>query len=135
MNIADEVIDNDFDTDGDNIENSNDNLDDEDYGSYFADLYTEVNCNQEDFSQNDKENLTMKAMLNEIMYLQEELTKLKEIKPVWEKRKEQNEITDDMADFRIMKNGVSINASIVDEETFVAGDTLYKWGEMLYLEE
>ena len=46
-----------------------------------------------------------------------------------------NNIEDEDADFRIMGSEERINASILDEELFVAGDKLYKWGDTLYLDE
>lgn len=115
--------------------NETDDIENEIYDSFFADLYNQPICKPETLSQEKKENIAMNAMLNEVVSLREELTRLKEIKPIWEKDNTVNEISDEMADFRIMKNGVAINASIVDEETFVAGNTMYKWGDMLYLEE
>ena len=86
------------------------------------------------------DNLAMQAMLNEMFVLREELNKLKNEKVTYEdifgkKEKMKNNIEDDDADFRIMGSEKRINASILDEELFVAGDKLYKWGDTLYLDE
>ena len=86
------------------------------------------------------DNLAMQAMLNEIFILRDELNKLKNEKVTYEdifgkKEKMKNNIEDEDADFRIMGSEERINASILDEELFVAGDKLYKWGDTLYLDE
>lgn len=86
------------------------------------------------------DNLAMQAMLNEMFILRDELNKLKNEKVTYEdifgkKEKMKNNIEDEDADFRIMGSEERINASILDEELFVAGDKLYKWGDTLYLDE
>lgn len=86
------------------------------------------------------DNLTMQAMLNEMFVLRDELNKLKNEKVTYEdifgkKEKMKNNIEDEDADFRIMGSEERINASILDEELFIAGDKLYKWGDTLYLDE
>ena len=86
------------------------------------------------------DNLAMQAMLNEMFVLRDELNKLKNEKVTYEdifgkKEKMKNNIEDEDADFRIMGSEERINASILDEELFVAGDKLYKWGDTLYLDE
>lgn len=43
-------------------------------------------------------------------------------------------ISDEDADFRILGAGARINAAILDEESFFAGEKVYKWGDTLYLE-
>ncbi len=88
----------------------------------------------------DADNLAMQAMLNEMFVLREELNKLKNEKVTYEdifgkKEKMKNNVEDDDADFRIMGSQERINASILDEELFIAGDKLYKWGDTLYLDE
>ena len=88
----------------------------------------------------DADNLAMQAMLNEMFVLRDELNKLKNEKVTYEdifgkKEKMKNNIEDEDADFRIMGSEERINASILDEELFVAGDKLYKWGDTLYLDE
>ena len=88
----------------------------------------------------DADNLAMQAMLNEMFVLRDELNKLKNEKVTYEdifgkKEKMKNNIEDEDADFRIMSSEERINASILDEELFVAGDKLYKWGDTLYLDE
>lgn len=86
------------------------------------------------------DNLAMQAMLNEMFVLRDELNKLKNEKVTYEdifgkKEKIKNNIEDEDADFRIMGSEERVNASILDEELFVAGDKLYKWGDTLYLDE
>lgn len=86
------------------------------------------------------DNLAMQAMLNEMFVLRDELNKLKNEKVTYEdifgkKEKMKNNIEDEDADFRIMGSEERVNASILDEELFVAGDKLYKWGDTLYLDE
>ena len=86
------------------------------------------------------DNLAMQAMLNEMFILRDELNKLKNEKVTYEdifgkKEKMKNNIEDEDADFRIMGSEERVNASILDEELFVAGDKLYKWGDTLYLDE
>lgn len=86
------------------------------------------------------DNLAMQAMLNEIFILRDELNKLKNEKVTYEdifgkKEKMKNNIEDEDADFRIMGSEERIYASILDEELFVAGDKLYKWGDTLYLDK
>ena len=94
----------------------------------------------EQIELNGADNLAMQAMLNEMFILRDELNKLKNEKVTYEdifgkKEKMKNNIEDEDADFRIMGSEERINASILDEELFVAGDKLYKWGDTLYLDE
>ena len=86
--------------------------------------------------------ITIQAMLNEVNMLKEELNKLKSEQPkfnpskFWsDDDKQHTYIEDEDADFRIMANGARLNASILDEDLFIAGDKLYRWGETLYLDE
>ena len=96
----------------------------------------------EEICAQNPDNIVMQAMLNEMLVLKEELNKLKEepqkpdVASFWgDNEKKSNYIDDSEADFRIMGSEKRVNASILDEEMFVAGDKLYKWGDMLYLEE
>ena len=96
----------------------------------------------EEICAQNSDNIVMQAMLNEMLVLKEELNKLKEepqkpdVASFWgDNEKKSNYIDDSEADFRIMGSEKRVNASILDEEMFVAGDKLYKWGDMLYLEE
>lgn len=86
------------------------------------------------------DNIAMQAMLNEMSVLREELNRLKNEKVTYEdlfgqKEKMKNNIDDEDADFKIMGSEERVNASILDEELFVAGNRLYKWGDTLYLNE
>lgn len=96
----------------------------------------------EEICAQNSDNIVMQAMLNEMIVLKEELNRLKEepqkpdVASFWgDNEKKGNYIDDSEADFRIMGSEKRINASILDEEMFVAGNKLYKWGDMLYLEE
>lgn len=96
----------------------------------------------EEICAQNSDNIVMQAMLNEMIVLKEELNRLKEepqkpdVASFWgDNEKKSNYIDDSEADFRIMGSEKRVNASILDEEMFVAGDKLYKWGDMLYLEE
>lgn len=96
----------------------------------------------EEICAQNPDNIVMQAMLSEMLVLKEELNKLKEepqkpdVASFWgDNEKKSNYIDDSEADFRIMGSEKRVNASILDEEMFVAGDKLYKWGDMLYLEE
>lgn len=83
------------------------------------------------------DNVAMQAVLNEMLYLREELNKMKEESQKYSfapQPNNKNNIEDEDADFRIMGDGERINASIVDEDLFIAGDKLYRWGDTLYLE-
>ena len=93
----------------------------------------------------------MQAMLTEMMMLKEELNKLKSEAEETAENKESvkptlseffgdneplyNDIEDEDADFKIMADGTRINASILDEDMFIAGNKLYRWGDTLYLDE
>ncbi len=89
-----------------------------------------------------KNNIAMHAMLSEMVILKDELKKLKseQPKPTVSEFFGDNEIQDyniedEDADFKIMANGARINASILDEDLFIAGNRLYRWGDTLYLDE
>ena len=119
----------------------------------LADFYT-TEAEDKPLEVEVKDSIAMQAMLNEVMVLREELSKLKQKEQEEAIAEEQAaavpkptveeffgdyrvpyEINDDEADFKIMGNGARINASILDEDMFIAGDKLYRWGETLYLEE
>lgn len=85
-------------------------------------------------------NSTILAMLDEILVLREELNKLKSEKITSydisdNKDKINNIIEDENADFRIMGSQKRLNANILDEDLFIAGNRLYRWGDTLYLDE
>ena len=44
-------------------------------------------------------------------------------------------IKDEDADFKIMRDGERINASILGDDCFVAGEKLYRWGDPYYLKD
>ena len=84
----------------------------------------------------------MQAMLSEVVMLKQELNRLKTDQPkptlsefFGDNEQEYDEIEDEDADFKIMADGTRINASILDEDLFIAGKKLYRWGDTLYLEE
>ena len=49
------------------------------------------------------------------------------------KEKMKNNIED--TNFRILGSEEHVVANILDEDLFVAGDKLYRWGDTLYLDE
>lgn len=124
-------------------EELNSNTNEEEIQECLAGFYEKSKSNEiEEICAQNPDSIVMQAMLNEMLVLKEELNKLKEepqktdVTSFWsDNDKKGNYIDDDDADFRIMGSEKRINASILDEDMFVAGNKLYKWGDMLYLEE
>lgn len=124
-------------------EELNSNTNEEEIQECLAGFYEKSKSNEiEEICAQNSDSIVMQAMLNEMLVLKEELNKLKEepqktdITSFWsDNDKKGNYIDDDDADFRIMGSEKRINASILDEDMFIAGNKLYKWGDMLYLEE
>ena len=124
-------------------EELNSNTNEEEIQECLAGFYEKSKSNEiEEICAQNSDSIVMQAMLNEMLVLKEELNKLKEepqkpdVTSFWsDNDKKGNYIDDDDADFRIMGSEKRINASILDEDMFVAGNKLYKWGDMLYLEE
>ena len=124
-------------------EELNSNTNEEEIQECLAGFYEKSKSNEiEEICAQNPDSIVMQAMLNEMLVLKEELNKLKEepqktdITSFWsDNDKKGNYIDDDDADFRIMGSEKRINASILDEDMFIAGNKLYKWGDMLYLEE
>ena len=53
-----------------------------------------------------------------------------------ERRNNKNQvISDEEADFKILSTNEKINAAILDNDSFFAGEKIYKWGDTLYLNE
>ena len=117
----------------------------------ISDCLSDFYSTEEDtpiINEETKNNLAMNAMLSEILALREELQNLKDEAEEVEKTEkviqtpkdfwntnQKYVIEDEDADFKIMGDGSRINASILDDDLFIAGDKLYRWGETLYLEE
>ena len=124
-------------------EELNSNTNEEEIQEGLAGFYEKSKSNEiEEICAQNPDSIVMQAMLNEMLVLKEELNKLKEepqktdVTSFWsDNDKKGNYIDDDDADFRFMGSEKRINASILDEDMFVAGNKLYKWGDMLYLEE
>ena len=124
-------------------EELNSNTNEEEIQECLAGFYEKSKTNEiEEICAQNPDSIVMQAMLNEMLVLKEELNKLKEepqktdVTSFWsDNDKKGNYIDDDDADFRIMGSEKRINASILDEDMFIAGNKLYKWGDMLYLEE
>lgn len=124
-------------------EELNSNTNEEEIQECLAGFYEKSKSNEiEEICAQNSDSIVMQAMLNEMLVLKEELNKLKEepqktdVTSFWsDNDKKGNYIDDDDADFRIMGSEKRINASILDEDMFIAGNKLYKWGDMLYLEE
>ena len=120
----------------------------EDIEECLSEFYnTEKDVEESVINEQTKDNIAMQAMLAEMMLLRDELNKLKAepsesaetTKPTVNEFFGNNEefynIEDEDADFKIMANGTRINASILDEDLFIAGNKLYRWGDTLYLDE
>ena len=112
-------------------------------GECLADFYN-IDKPSEEVMLDDKtrSNIAMQAMLSEVVLLKDELNKLKAEQPkptlnefFGDSEPEYAEIEDDEADFKILGDGARINASILDEDLFIAGRKLYRWGDTLYLDE
>ncbi len=124
-------------------EELNSDTNEEEIQECLAGFYEVSKSNEiEEICAQNPDSIVMQAMLSEMLVLKEELNKLKEepqkpdVTSFWsDNDKKGNYIDDDDADFRIMGSEKRINASILDEDMFVAGNKLYKWGDMLYLEE
>ena len=124
-------------------EELNSNTNEEEIQECLAGFYEKSKSNEiEEICAQNSDSIVMQAMLNEMLVLKEELNKLTEepqktdVTSFWsDNDKKGNYIDDDDADFRIMGSEKRINASILDEDMFIAGNKLYKWGDMLYLEE
>ena len=145
-----ENIENDFEEDDEILDSANE----EEIGECLADFYKSEDDSEQENSILDekaKDNIAMQAMLTEMMMLKEELNKLKSEADEPAENKESvkptlseffgdneplyNDIEDEDADFKIMADGTRINASILDEDMFIAGNKLYRWGDTLYLDE
>lgn len=95
----------------------------------------------EDFMTNYYEkyyNKSMQSMFNDMLQMREELNMLRKEKLTYEdifgkKEKMKNNIED--TNFRILGSKEHVVANILDEDLFVAGDKLYRWGDTLYLDE
>ena len=122
-------------------------LDDEDAEACLLDMYSTLETEIEEPENNIKltaspEDFMMQAVLAEMVALKEELDILKS-EPSKKITAEEffggtdNSISvkDEDADFKIWSSTDKINAAILDEECFIAGEKLYRWGETLYLED
>ena len=95
----------------------------------------------EDFMTNYYEkyyNKSMQSMFDDMIQMREELNMLRKEKLTYEdifgkKEKMKNNIED--TNFRILGSKEHVVANILDEDLFVAGDKLYRWGDTLYLDE
>lgn len=95
----------------------------------------------EDFMTNYYEkyyNKPMQSMFDDMLQMREELNMLRKEKLTYEdifgkKEKMKNNIED--TNFRILGSKEHVVANILDEDLFVAGDKLYRWGDTLYLDE
>jgi hypothetical protein len=111
----------------------------EDITNCLADFYANPEKTESELVTFDN---SMENMLDEIISLKKELGDLKdrtgkrvtikEIEEILDKR-ETNE--EESVDFRIMSSKERVSACKLDEDLFVAGDKLYKWGDILYLED
>ncbi|MBE7703563.1 MAG: hypothetical protein E7Z89_05885 [Cyanobacteria bacterium SIG28] len=112
---------------------------------YFVGMY----CSEEDETQTEdniatEEESEPEPYLAEIENLKQELNKLKEASEIpsfkeefWNRLKSApvTVIENEDADFKILSTEECVNAAILDSDTFLAGEKIYRWGETLYLED
>ena len=92
--------------------------------SCLADFYTVEEPIEENLA---KDNVVAKTYLSQV----EKRAKLADF---FSEKEEATIITDEEADFRILGDGARINAAILDEDSFFAGEKIYRWGDTLYLD-
>lgn len=92
--------------------------------SCLADFYTVEESIEENLT---KDNVVVKTSLTQV----EKRAKLADF---FSEKEEATIITDEEADFRILGDGARINAAILDEDSFFAGEKIYRWGDTLYLD-
>lgn len=146
-NAQDELYPIQNDTDYENISEPEMNEEQkEDIQNCLSDFYDKPQNIQfpetnEDFMTNYYEkcyNKSMQSMFNDMLQMREELNMLRKEKLTYEdifgkKEKMKNNIED--TNFRILGSKEHAVANILDEDLFVAGDKLYRWGDTLYLDE
>ena len=146
QNSADEIFPDTeihYEQDENSTKDSFEKEDNEIISECLADFYNiEEPSNEIQLDEKARDNIAMQAMLSEVVMLKQELNRLKTDQPkptlsefFGDNEQEYDEIEDEDADFKIMADGTRINASILDEDLFIAGKKLYRWGDTLYLEE
>ena len=134
---------NDLSEENDDRTTDNEAEDIEAISEYLAEFYnTDKPSPAVLLDEKTRDNIAMQAMLSEMVTLKDELDKLKSEQPkptltefFGDNEPEYDDIEDDEADFKILGDGTRINASILDEDLFIAGRKLYRWGDTLYLDE
>ena len=119
--------------------NYNSDINEEEIENCLSDFYDTTNFVREETAENlVNDNIVVQAVMAEMLSLREELNKIKEEtqkSPIISLSGKRNYVDDEDADFRIMGDGERVNASVLDEDLFIAGDKLYRWGDTLYLED
>lgn len=132
-------------------DSSEEELDDDALAACFSEFYAEKELSPSSHLEkildntvsvsNAPQDFMMQAVLAEMVALKEELDVLKAepSKKLTAEEffgpQESQYIKDEDADFRILSSSDKINAAILDEDCFLAGEKLYRWGETLYLED
>ena len=121
------------------LANYNSDINEEEIENCLSDFYDTTNFVREETAENlVNDNIVVQAVMAEMLSLREELNKIKEEtqkSPIISLSGKRNYVDDEDADFRIMGDGERVNASVLDEDLFIAGDKLYRWGDTLYLED
>ena len=111
---------------------------------YFTEEVEKAETSEKDLDEVLEDDIIVQAMLSEMVALKEELDILKnspqknDLKEAfWNKRRNNKNqvISDEEADFKILSTNEKINAAILDNDSFFAGEKIYKWGDTLYLNE
>ena len=111
---------------------------------YFTEEVEKAETSEKDLDEVFEDDIIVQAMLSEMVALKEELDILKnspqknDLKEAFwnERRNNKNQvISDEEADFKILSTNEKINAAILDNDSFFAGEKIYKWGDTLYLNE
>ena len=111
---------------------------------YFTEEVEKPETSEKDLDEVLEDDIIVQAMLSEMVALKEELDILKnspqknDLKEAFwnERRNNKNQIiSDEEADFKILSTNEKINAAILDNDSFFAGEKIYKWGDTLYLNE
>lgn len=97
--------------------------------------------NIEKLAMSSPDDVMIQAVLAEMNALKEEIDILKaEPKKITAEEFFGNNdgapsVKDEDTDFRILSSNDRINAAILDEDSFIAGEKVYRWGETLYLQD
>ena len=121
----------------------NDELDDKEAEECLLDFYNAIkHADEQPKIELVQDDTILQAVLSEMMTLKDELDALKAEQTKRLTAKEffgdidsVSLVKDENADFKILSSTDKINAAILDEDCFIAGEKLYRWGETFYLED